>query len=148
MEFFIDSSVLTEALKKDGKKEASELWEEVVKFLADYRIEFFVNIIVYSETIFKLIIKGKKKPLLLDEYIYKIFKVLSWLNSDYQVKELTEEYIKTYKLFTNDAIILATCKYYGIKYLISIDSDFPIPCEKEEIILINSPEKLKEILLS
>jgi predicted nucleic acid-binding protein len=41
---------------------------------------------------------------------------------------------------------LATCKHYGIRYLISIDTDFPEPCEKEGIVLINSAEKLKGIL--
>ena len=54
--------------------------------------------------------------------------------------------IDKYNLKTHDALILATCKHYGIKYLVSIDSDFPEPCEKEGIILINSAEKLKEIL--
>ena len=54
--------------------------------------------------------------------------------------------IEHYDLRPNDAIILATCKYYGIKYLISLDNDFPEPCKKEGIVLINSAEKLKEIL--
>ena len=121
-------------------------YKKVLTLLSDSKIEFFTNIIVYSETIFRLIVKGKKKSFLLDEYIYKIFKVLSWLSLGYEVKGLVEKYIKTYKLATNDAIILATCKYNNIKYLISIDKDFPKPCEKEGIILIDSAEKLKEFL--
>ena len=116
MEFFIDSCIFIEALKQKGKEEASEIWQVILEVLSDPKIEFFTNIIVYSETIFKLIVKGKKKPFLLDEYIYKIFKVLSWLSLGYEVKEIAEKYIKTYKLATNDAIILATCKYNNIKY--------------------------------
>ncbi len=55
--------------------------------------------------------------------------------------------MKKHNLLSNDALILATCKYYRIKYLISIDtSDFKEPCEKEGIVLINSVEKLKEVL--
>ena len=57
-----------------------------------------------------------------------------------------EIYYKKYKLKPNDALILATCKHYNIKYLISIDNDFAIPCEKEVIVLIDSVEKLKEVL--
>jgi predicted nucleic acid-binding protein len=82
----------------------------------------------------------------LDEYIYRIFKVLSWLSLGYEIKEIAEKYIKTYKLATNDAIILATCKHYGIKYLISLDEDFKKPCKEEGIVLIDSVEKLKEVL--
>ena len=54
--------------------------------------------------------------------------------------------MKHYNLKPNDAFILATCKYYNISYLISLDDDFQKPCEKEGITLINSAEKLKEIL--
>ena len=54
--------------------------------------------------------------------------------------------IEHYDLRPNDAIILATCKYYGIKYLISIDNDFPEPCKKEGVVLINSVEKLRKVL--
>jgi predicted nucleic acid-binding protein len=64
----------------------------------------------------------------------------------YPLKNLAVSYYRKYKLKPNDALILATCKHYGIKYLISIDKDFPEPCEKEGIVLINSVEKLKEFL--
>ncbi|NPA39161.1 MAG: PIN domain-containing protein [Thermodesulfobacteria bacterium] len=53
-----------------------------------------------------------------------------------------------YGLLLNDTLVLATCKHYGIKHLISIDSDFPEPCKKEGIILINSAEKLNLSLSS
>ena len=54
--------------------------------------------------------------------------------------------IKIHKLKTHDALILSTCKHYGIKYLISLDEDFKKPCKEEGIVLIDSVEKLKEVL--
>jgi predicted nucleic acid-binding protein len=64
-----------------------------------------------------------------------------------KILKIAKMVIKEYGLLPNDAIILATCKDYGVKYLISIDrEDFTIPCEKEGIVLIDSVEKLKEIL--
>ena len=46
----------------------------------------------------------------------------------------------------NDALILATCNIYDIKYLVSFDSDFREICDKEEIVLIDSVEKFKEVV--
>ncbi|WP_197030927.1 MULTISPECIES: PIN domain-containing protein [Archaeoglobus] len=37
----------------------------------------------------------------------------------------------------NDAIILSTCKFYGVKYLISFDGDFKRACKEEGIKLID-----------
>ncbi len=54
--------------------------------------------------------------------------------------------IEKHNLKPNDAIILSTCKYYGISYLISLDSDFEKPCKEEGIKLISSSGKLKEVL--
>jgi predicted nucleic acid-binding protein len=39
--------------------------------------------------------------------------------------------MKKYGLLPNDALILATCKFYGIKHLISLDRDFEEPCVEE-----------------
>ena len=47
------------------------------------------------------------------------------------IEALAEKYIKKLKLKPNDALILATCKHYGIRYLISLDEDFKEPCKKE-----------------
>ena len=41
-----------------------------------------------------------------------------------------------YNLLPNDAIILATCKFYGIEYLASHDKDYDIPCKAEGITLL------------
>nr|WP_290902916.1 PIN domain-containing protein [Ferroglobus sp.] len=46
-------------------------------------------------------------------------------------------------LLPNDALILATCKFYGIKYLISFDNDFRGACEGENMVLIDSVEGVR-----
>ena len=53
---------------------------------------------------------------------------------------------ESYRLNPNDDLIFATCKYYQISYLVSLDGDFEEPCKGEEINLINTPERLKKIL--
>lgn len=56
-------------------------------------------------------------------------------------KKIIEELVKFYsrktnfKLFPNDALILATCKYYGTD-LVSLDEDFGECCRVEGIKLI------------
>ena len=67
--------------------------------------------------------------------------------TNFSILNLAYNLAKVHNLLPNDALILATCKHYGIKYLISIDkNDFATPCEKEGIVLIDSTEKLKEVL--
>jgi predicted nucleic acid-binding protein len=144
--FFVDSSIIIEALKVNGDEKASEIWEKILTFLYSVEFAFCVNAVVYSEVVYKLILKCKKKREIEEEYVYRIFRVLSWLDIPYDVKEIAEFYIKTYAMRTNDALILATCKHYGITHLISLDEDFKEPCEKESIVLIDSAEKLKRIL--
>ncbi|HHG75545.1 MAG TPA: PIN domain-containing protein [Persephonella sp.] len=51
--------------------------------------------------------------------------------------------IEKYNLLTNDALILATCKYYGIDKIASLDSDFEKATVSENIKLIRSVNDLK-----
>ncbi|TCK04041.1 PIN domain-containing protein [Phorcysia thermohydrogeniphila] len=146
MKLFVDSSVIIEALKQEGNGEAKKIWETLLAYLLKPKIEFCVNAIVYSESVYKLVIKGKKESSLVDDYVFRIFKVFSWMDIPYKVKEIAEGYLKQYSLATNDALILATCKFHGVKYLISLDEDFATPCRGEGIFLINSAEKLREAL--
>nr|MDO8082687.1 PIN domain-containing protein [Candidatus Freyarchaeota archaeon] len=53
--------------------------------------------------------------------------------------------MKNYGLLPNDALILVTCKFYGIRYLISFDEDFRRACEEEKIILLENINKIEEI---
>ncbi|WP_366513876.1 PIN domain-containing protein [Thermococcus aggregans] len=61
-----------------------------------------------------------------------------------EITLLSTEISRKYGLLPNDALILATCKFYSIKYLISFDSDFENACKKEGIVLIDSLEKLRK----
>ena len=47
-----------------------------------------------------------------------------------------------YKIKPNDSLIIATCKFYKIDKLISLDSDFEKICKDEKIQLINSKEQI------
>ncbi len=138
MNFFIDSSIIIETLK--GNKEAiriiAVLFEEI-----NY-IDLFINPTVFSETIFQLYYKRKFS---LDEIKEFIIKAKILAENEIIVRKSLDFIIK-YNLKPNDALILATCKHYQIPYLISLDSDFNEPCEKEGIVLVNSVEKLKEVL--
>ena len=135
---FIDSSVIVQGFK--GEEKALKILKELYNFI--HKIKLSINIIVFSETIYQLTYKRK---FTLEEIILFLDK-FKFLPTNEEVKNNALKYMEVYKLRPNDAIILATCKYYGIKYLISIDKDFPEPCKKEGIVLINSAEKLKEIL--
>jgi len=44
------------------------------------------------------------------------------INKD--IFEITKEIISKYRLLPNDALIAATCKYYGIKKIATFDEDF------------------------
>ena len=141
MSFFIDTNIFVETLKKDGAKEAKNIWFEILNnYLKE---DFCVNIIVKNEVIFHLYIKRKLISL---KELKKLFNTFLNLKISSEVENLMFDLIESYNLKPNDALILATCKHYNIKYLISLDEDFKEPCEKEGIILINSVEKLKEVL--
>ena len=55
--------------------------------------------------------------------------------------------MQLYNLLPSDAMILAICISYEIKYLATLDSDFKTACFAEGIEIIDSPEKLQEIFL-
>ena len=155
----IDSNVIVEGLK--GNKEVEELF-----FLISENCENFNYLITtntFEEIHYILLREFSGKPywkLKKDKKLVK--KVFSedvenfwdYFLLNFTIIPVTEKIlkiakmvIKEYGLLPNDAIILATCKHYGIKYLVSMDrEDFTIPCEKEGIVLIDSVEKLIEVL--
>ena len=69
-----------------------------------------------------------------------LFKVLE---ENKEVLNLSLGFIEKYNLLTNDALILATCKYYGIDKIASLDSDFGKATVSENIKLIRSVNDLK-----
>jgi predicted nucleic acid-binding protein len=104
-----------------------------------------VNLIVENEVIYILFFK-KKSAFDLKGFLH-FLRGFQFLEINFEIRNLYKNFILEYNLRPNDALILATCKYYGIKYLISVDKkDFTVPCEKEGIILIDSVEKFKKIL--
>ena len=147
---FIDSSVLIEHLK--GNPNARDLLQELI--IKDG--ENFINDIVISEVIFiylktvsgKSVLTLKKKPELVKSMdktpCYQLLELFKPLEVNEFVYRISRDLIDRYGLLPNDAFILATCKFYGIKYLISFDNDFKNACKKEGIVLIDSLEKLRK----
>lgn len=54
------------------------------------------------------------------------------------LKTLCIKLMEKYNLLPNDALIISICKFYEIKFLASLDSDFRIVCHRENIKLISS----------
>jgi predicted nucleic acid-binding protein len=137
VKFFLDSSFIIELLKNN------KIAKDINNCLIDARnILLVYNHIVLSELVYQLYFKRKYNWQIIEE----ILKEFDLLELNKEIGSLSLEYIYKYNLKPNDALILATCKHYGIKYLISLDEDFKKPCKEEGIVLIDSVEKLKEVL--
>jgi len=130
---FIDSSIIIESFKGDsrGRNILSLLLKNLDQF------EPKINSVVVSEVVYQLTFRKKFDIKEISEFITS-FDILT---IDEKVTLLALELIQKYNLKPNDALILSTCKYYKIKYLLSLDTDFEKPCEKEKIKLINSADK-------
>jgi len=128
MRIFLDTSILIEYVK--GTK--TKLLETIV----DYEIESCINDIVYSEFTFHFLsLMSGKSPLRLKK-AFKIREILDEnepiefidkftileMNRDILMKSY--DLMKKYNFLPNDALILSTCDFYGIKYLASYDEDF------------------------
>ncbi len=46
------------------------------------------------------------------------------LDINFEIFEIAKSIMKKYKLLPNDALIAATCKYYGIRKIATFDEDF------------------------
>ncbi len=139
-DFFIDSNIIIEAFKRQGLQDARDIW---ICILRNYtKHNFYINVIIKNEVVFHLYTKRKLVEI---EELKEFLNTFSSLEINKKVEGLMFSFIEKYDLKPNDALILATCKYYGITYLISLDSDFTEPCKKEGIVLISSDEKLKEM---
>ncbi len=119
IKFFLDSSFIVELLK--GNKIAKGINSFLIKSKGTL---FFYNHIVLSELVYQLYFKRSFDLFLIEE----ILKNFDLLELNRPIKDLALDYIKKYNLKPNDALILATCKYYGIPYLISLDEDFCEAC--------------------
>ncbi len=143
---FVDTNVIIEHLA--GNFDILEIRE---KFNVLYS-----NDIVFSESLMVYIraLTGerpytlKHNPQLIKAHqaelrdFMKFFELFRELGINRGIEELALEYMAEYGLLPNDALILATCKFYGIRCLISFDKDFREACREEGIILLSSPEEV------
>ena len=142
---FIDSSILIEYYK--GTKR--DLFRAL---LSDSSFSLFINQTVLSEYLFHhLGISGGKAPLtlktdnaipaILNSYDpFPFLNLMEWLPDNKVLLQPAIDFMKTYNLLPNDALILASCKQYGIEALASHDSDFAVACKSEAIWLLSSEE--------
>lgn len=80
------------------------------------------------------------------EDFLKFFEGFMELEINRSIEMLAVEYMAKYGLLPNDALILAACKFYGVKYLISFDSDFEEACSGEKIVLLSSFEEISKAI--
>jgi predicted nucleic acid-binding protein len=146
---FIDSSIFIENFK--GNIAAKEILEVAID-----KFDVCINSIVFSEVLFKLMVLKSGKSILtiksqnlisslikeLKNYseLLLLFKVLE---ENKEVLNISLGFIEKYNLLTNDALILATCKYYRIDKIASLDSDFEKATVNENIKLIRNVNDLK-----
>lgn len=146
---FVDSTLLVEY----NKNTRYELLEGI--FVGAFELVY--NQVVMSEYLYHFVgHHGGKSPRTLKES-RSIPQVLSENNPltllalfDQLTNKLpaVEEVVRImtdYNMLSNDAIILAHCKSAKISYLASYDSDFKIPCQEEDITLIDSIETFQHI---
>ncbi|MEB3756919.1 MAG: PIN domain-containing protein [Desulfurococcales archaeon] len=130
---FIDTNVIIKYFT--GNPMAKKVLEPVVSG----EITGYINNIVFSEVLFVLVklLTGmkayelKKKPKTIKETLKRLDKQIVFLQEYLTELELSEEIkqaaldiMKHYGLLPNDAIIVATCKHYGINTLLTFDQDF------------------------
>jgi predicted nucleic acid-binding protein len=150
MKIFFDTSSLIEFIK--GNKKAVELFYELSKL----DVEGFINDVVFSEFLFhyirlssqispfKVKEKGEISKFIKEKEPKDFIEQFQVLTSDEKTTELAYEFMRTYNLLPNDALILASCKQYDVSYLLSLDEDLGV-CEREGIVLLNSIEKLNKV---
>ena len=122
---FVDSSVIVEALK--GNEKAIE----ILRTLKNCAL--VINPIVFSEVVYIFIKHSGRSNL---DKVLELLNSFVMLDLTGEVVRIAERYITNFKMLPNDALILATCKYYGIDSLASLDSDFEVCCKAEGIKLI------------
>lgn len=125
--YFFDSCMFIE-LSKDNPQ-AVAIWKK----LSEQNTEILINPIIIDEVTFILQKYGK---LSIDEIEQKLF-MFEILPLDEVICQLAYDCIRKYNLKMHDAFILATCKFFGISNLVSLDSHFVEPCKAENINLIN-----------
>ena len=137
---FVDSNAVVRHL--EGELDLSELRTKYV--LCSNVIVFSEVLLVYLKAITgKKSYELKKSPELIVERkseleeLFMLFEIFEELEINRNIRNLACEFVKKYGLLPNDAVILASCRFYGINRLISFDSDFERACREEGIELVN-----------
>ncbi len=139
-EILIDTNVLVNFfLKTELTKTAKEL---IKLSLTKYKPTIFVNI--FEETVFILvreelrakgierfydqkdfIAKNDYKDIILHKKFFEFLKIFN-IDIKQNIFSMDDfmDIMKHYKLLPNDALIVATCKYYEIKKIVTFDEDF------------------------
>ena len=151
MKIFVDSGIFVEYLK--GRKVV------FYEYLISEDYELFINQVVLSEFLYYYVgIVGNKSPMAIKESgkIADCFTSrnpidmlpgIQVLNHYSDISLSAIDIMKKFNLLPNDALILATCKHFGIKYLASFDSDFDGPCSGLGIRIFNDETDLKYFTL-
>lgn len=145
---FVDTNVILNHL--EGKVDLSRIRDKFI--LCSNTIVFSETFMVYLKAITgkksyelkkntKLIVEKKEEL----EELFMLFEIFEELEINRDIRNLAFEFMKNYGFLPNDALILATCKFYGIRYLIFFDEDFRRACEKENIILLENINKIEII---
>ena len=138
----LDSSIFIEPLK-GNKVDFYEL------LISNQENELYINDIVLSEYLYYILAfnsdvspKTLQRKDQIKDIIEQQPKVIRAINN-FILLSCSQNFLfdvpllmSKYNLLPNDAIILATCKFHGTK-LASHDSGFIIPCQSENIELIN-----------
>ncbi len=127
---FIDSNVFILILEKNF--EAKNL---LLKLIREGNVPF-KNSIVFSEVLYTVIkattglkpFELKRKGFKIDsEILSKVIELLDiarTLEVNEKIEIMAREFIEEHSLLPNDALIAATCKYYGISKIATFDEDF------------------------
>ncbi|HPZ08460.1 MAG TPA: PIN domain-containing protein [Candidatus Eremiobacteraeota bacterium] len=138
--FFLDSSIIIEFLKTNGLEEAKKIMNHLYdNFLS---MDLFINLVTIDETVYFYLKNKHRISFSLTEL--KIYlDSFNFLVITQEIKDEMFLLIENYKLKPHDSLIIATCKYYNVLNLISLDADFVTAGTKEKINLIDTIDKLK-----
>ncbi len=127
LSFFIDGVDAFENLKKYNLVTSTNVIEEVTYILIKERSKIISGI----EKHYDLLKYLRKNPDFVKDVSKEVISDISAVTEGYDVDVLSPassilmyKMIEEWGILPNDALIAATCKYYGIKNIATLDEDF------------------------